>query len=351
MACSPPTPSAAASSPASPTAWQASYPMKRGSRRCSTIWRGISKHIWTWTGCTICRPVDAPDRLGESAANWRRGSVSISSMTGYARVSGEENGLGWAWEVKSVNGRGLDVRTRLPPGYDFLDLPVREAVQKRLKRGNVTVNLTITHKAQQGAVGVNEALLDQLLALSRRWQEKAPDLAAPRLDGLLALRGVLESGEAAEAAGEDSDTAKLLLAKCDKALVQLEAMRADEGKRLAEVLTDQLNEIAFLVTDAVGSAALDPVQLKARLRQQVALQLGKADVREELDRLGAHLTAARKMLAAAEPVGRKLDFLCQEFNREANTLCSKSNDIALTRIGLGLKAAIEQFREQVQNIE
>jgi len=291
-------------------------------------------------------------------------------MTGYARVSGEQHGLGWAWEVKSVNGRGLDVRTRLPPGYDFLDLPVREAVQKRLKRGNVTVNLTITHKAQQGAVAVNEALLDQLIALSRRWQEKAPDLAAPRLDGLLALRGVLESGEAAEAAGEDSDTAKLLLAECDKALVQLEAMRADEGKRLAEVLTDQLNEIAFLVTDAVGSAALDPVQLKARLRQQVAalleagapvsedrlaqevaLQLGKADVREELDRLGAHLTAARKMLAAAEPVGRKLDFLCQEFNREANTLCSKSNDIALTRIGLGLKAAIEQFREQVQNIE
>ncbi|HMA52394.1 MAG TPA: YicC/YloC family endoribonuclease [Magnetospirillaceae bacterium] len=296
--------------------------------------------------------------------------LSINSMTGYARVSGEQHGLGWAWEVKSVNGRGLDVRTRLPPGYDFLDLPVREAVQKRLKRGNVTVNLTITHKAQQGAVAVNEALLDQLIALSRRWQEKAPDLAAPRLDGLLALRGVLESGEAAEAAGEDSDTAKLLLAECDKALVQLEAMRADEGKRLAEVLTDQLNEIAFLVTDAVGSAALDPVQLKARLRQQVAalleagapvsedrlaqevaLQLGKADVREELDRLGAHLTAARKMLAAAEPVGRKLDFLCQEFNREANTLCSKSNDIALTRIGLGLKAAIEQFREQVQNIE
>lgn len=296
--------------------------------------------------------------------------LGINSMTGYARVSGEQSGLGWVWEVKSVNGRGLDVRTRLPPGYDFLDLPVRDAVQKRLKRGNVTVNLNITHKTQQGAVAVNEALLDQLIALSRRWQEKAPDLAAPRLDGLLGLRGVLENGEAAEAAGEDSEIAKLLLVECDKALAQLEAMRGDEGKRLAEVLTDHLNEIAFLVTDAVGSAALDPVQLKAKLRQsvaalleagapvsedrlaqEVALQLGRADVREELDRLGAHLTAARKMLASNEPVGRKLDFLCQEFNREANTLCSKSNDIALTRIGLGLKAAIEQFREQVQNIE
>ncbi len=296
--------------------------------------------------------------------------MSISSMTGYARVSGDQNGLSWVWEIKSVNGKGLDVRTRLPPGYDFLDLPVRDAVQKRLKRGNVTVNLNITHKTQASAVAVNEALLDQLIALSRRWQEKAPDLAAPRLDGLLALRGVLESGEAAEAASEDSEISKTLLTDCGKALVQLEAMRGDEGKRLGEVLTEQLNEIAFLVTDAVGSAALDPAQLKAKLRQQVAalleagapiseerlaqevaLQIGRADVREELDRLGAHLTAARKMLAATEPVGRKLDFLCQEFNREANTLCSKSNDIQLTRIGLGLKAAIEQFREQVQNIE
>jgi uncharacterized protein (TIGR00255 family) len=291
-------------------------------------------------------------------------------MTGYARVSGEENGLGWVWEVKSVNGRGLDVRTRLPPGYDFLDLTVRDAVLKRFKRGNITVNLSISHKSQQGSVAVNEVLLDQLVALARRWQEKAPDLAAPRLDGLLALRGVLESGDAAEPAGEETETAKTLLAQCDKALAQMETMRADEGKRLAEVLTGHLDEIALLVTDAMGSAALDPTQVKARLRQQVAalletgapvseerlaqevaLLLGKADVREELDRLSAHLTAARKMLASAEPVGRKLDFLCQEFNREANTLCSKANDIALTRIGLGLKAAIEQFREQVQNIE
>ena len=291
-------------------------------------------------------------------------------MTGYARVSGEENGLGWVWEVKSVNGRGLDVRTRLPSGYDFLDLPVRDAVQKRFKRGNITVNLAISHKAQQGPLAVNEVLLEQLVALSRRWQEMAPDLAPPRLDGLLSLRGVLEGAEAGDPAGEDAELSKTLLTQCDKALVQMETMRAEEGKRLAEVLTGLLDEIAYLVTDAISSAALDPDAVKAKLRQQVAtlmeaganlseerlaqevaLLLGKADVREELDRLSAHLTAARKMLTVAEPVGRKLDFLCQEFNREANTLCSKANDIALTRIGLGLKAAIEQFREQVQNIE
>ena len=291
-------------------------------------------------------------------------------MTGYARVNGEENGVAWVWEVKSVNGRGLDVRTRLPPGYDFLDLPVREAVQKRFKRGNITVNLAISQKTQQGVLTVNEALLDQLVALARRWHEKAPDLAPPRLDGLLALRGVLESDQSTETVADDSELSKTLLAQCDKALAQMETMRAEEGKRMSEVLTELLNEIAFLVTDAVSSAALDPNEMKAKLRQQVAtlieasanlseerlaqevaLLLGKADVREELDRLGAHLSAARKMLAAAEPVGRKLDFLCQEFNREANTLCSKANDIALTRIGLGLKAAIEQFREQVQNIE
>lgn len=292
-------------------------------------------------------------------------------MTGYARVSGEKSGIAWAWEVKSVNGRGLDVRTRLPAGYDFLDLPVREAVQKRFKRGNITVNLNISQKTQAGALTVNEALLDELVALTRRWREKAPDLAPPSLDGLLALRGVLESEQSAsDPATEESEIARTLLAQCDKALAQMETMRAEEGKRLAAVLTDLLNEIAFLVTDAVSSSALDPNELKAKLRQQVAtlmeananlseerlaqevaLMLGKADVREELDRLGAHLSAARKMLTAAEPVGRKLDFLCQEFNREANTLCSKANDIALTRIGLGLKAAIEQFREQVQNIE
>jgi len=291
-------------------------------------------------------------------------------MTGYARLNGERAGLAWVWEVKSVNGRGLELRTRLPNGFDFLDLPAREAVNKRFKRGNVTLSLNLTHKTQSGPLAINEVLLEQLVDLTRRWREKAPDLAAPSLDGLLALRGVLDAGESPQADAEDGELAQALLAGCDAALGQLAAMRQDEGKRLAAVLTGHLDEIAYLVTDAVSSAALDPAQLKAKLKtqvatllesganlseerlaQEVALLLGKADVREELDRLSAHITAARKMLDGGEPVGRKLDFLCQEFNREANTLCSKANDIGLTRIGLALKAAIEQFREQVQNIE
>jgi len=291
-------------------------------------------------------------------------------MTGYSRLSGEHAGLSWVWEAKSVNGRGLELRTRLPNGFDFLDLAVREAAQKRFKRGNITLSLTMTHKAQQGPLKINEALLEQLIELSLQWHEKAPGLMPPRVDGLLALRGVMESGESAEPDAEDGELAAALLAGCEKALGQMAAMRADEGKRLGAILTGLLDDIAYLVTDAVASSALDPAQLKAKLKtqmaalleaganlseerlaQEIALMISKADVREELDRLSAHLTAARKMLAADEPVGRKLDFLCQEFNREANTLCSKANDIGLTRIGLGLKAAIEQFREQVQNIE
>ena len=296
--------------------------------------------------------------------------MRLHSMTGYARLSGEDEGLGWIWEAKSVNGRGLELRTRLPNFFDFLDLPVREAAQKRFKRGNITLSLTITHRTRTAPLAVNEALLDQLIALTRRWRDKAPDLAPPSLDGLLALRGVMENPEGAELEAENAALGAALLRGCDQVLGQLAAMRADEGAKLGVVLSGLLDEIAALVADALSSAALDPAQLKTRLKtqlaalldsgltlseerlaQEVALLISKADVREELDRLSAHLTAARKMLGSDEPVGRKLDFLCQEFNREANTLCSKANDIGLTRIGLALKAAIEQFREQVQNIE
>ncbi len=296
--------------------------------------------------------------------------MTINSMTGYARQSGESSGLSWIWEAKSVNGRGLELRTRLPNGFDPLDLPVRDAAQKHFRRGNITLSLTLTFKAEQGPLLINRALLDQLIVLSGELRQRYPDLAPTRLDGLLGLRGVLESFETLPLNNDDAEINHLLLAGCDAVMVSLSAMRADEGKRLGAILTGLLDDIAFLVTDAVNSAALDPAQVRAKLKaqvatlleagaslseerlaQEVALIIGKADVREELDRLSAHITAARKMLSAPEPVGRKLDFLCQEFNREANTLCSKANDIGLTRIGLALKAAIEQFREQVQNIE
>jgi uncharacterized protein (TIGR00255 family) len=291
-------------------------------------------------------------------------------MTGYARQSGEAAGLSWIWEAKSVNGRGLELRTRLPNGFDQLDLPVRDAAQKYFRRGNITLSLTLTFKTEQGPLQINRPLLDQLIALSLDLQQRHPELAPTRLDGLLGVRGVMESFDALPLDNIDTDVNRQLLADCDAVLVNLSAMRADEGKRLGAILRGFLDEIAFLVTDAVNSAALDPAQVKAKLKsqvavlleagptlseerlaQEVAMVIGKADVREELDRLSAHITAARKMMGASEPVGRKLDFLCQEFNREANTLCSKANDIALTRIGLALKAAIEQFREQVQNIE
>lgn len=291
-------------------------------------------------------------------------------MTGYARSQGQREAFAWTWEVKSVNGRGLEMRTRLPAGYDFLDMPAREAVQKRFKRGSFNLSLNIVRTQEAGQLNVNEAVLAQYIELARRWQEKVPGLEAPRLDGLLSLRGVLEAGDAEEDQAALEARGAAILQAFGQALDALAAMRAAEGGRLRAVLEGHLSEITDLVRRAEGLAALDPEAIKERLRQQVlalldavpvlpedrlaqeaALIAAKADVREELDRLKAHLAAAREMLASGEAVGRKLDFLCQEFNREANTLCSKANDVELTRIGLALKAVIEQFREQVQNIE
>ncbi|PKU26257.1 YicC family protein [Telmatospirillum siberiense] len=296
--------------------------------------------------------------------------MSVNSMTGYARTQGQDDAVTWIWEVKSVNGRGLEMRARLPAGYDHLDLPVRDAVQKRFKRGNLSISLNIDRVRKDAPLAVNEAVLAQYVAVARRWHEKAPDLGLPRIDGLLALKGVLEVGEEDVPPEVEERRSKALLEGFRQTLEAMAAMRAAEGRRLAEVLGGHLTEINALVERAESLGSFDPLTIKERLRlqitalldavpalseerlaQEAALLAAKADVREELDRLKAHLAAAREMLAAGEAVGRKLDFLCQEFNREANTLCSKANDIELTRIGLALKAIIEQFREQVQNIE
>jgi len=296
--------------------------------------------------------------------------VTLNSMTGYARSQGQDADVSWVWELKTVNGRGLELRLRLPPGYDVLDLPAREAVQKALKRGNVNINLNVTKLQKASGIAVNEVVLEQYVQLARTWEVKA-GLAPASMDGLLALRGVLESaGEVEDNPASIEARSTVLKKSLDEALKALAQMRAAEGRRLLEVLSGQLDEIASLVQQAEGSAALDPAAIKERLRQQVlalldavptlnedrlaqeaALIAAKADVREELDRLHAHMAAAREMLASGEAVGRKLDFLCQEFNREANTLCSKAGEVELTRIGLALKVVIEQFREQVQNIE
>ena len=290
-------------------------------------------------------------------------------MTGFARTEGEEGGLAWAWEVKSVNGKGLDLRLRLPPGHDHLELPLRNLAAARLKRGNVSVSLALEKRAAAASLRINRAVLDQVVALLRGLEGEI-DAAPPRLDGLLAIRGVVETAEEAETPELRERRDAALLGSAERALESLVVTRAAEGARLADILARRLDEIAALVHDAETSAAAQPAALKARLKelvaalletgaalpeerlaQEAALLVGRADVREELDRLTAHIAAARDLLAEGVGVGRRFDFLCQEFNREANTLCSKSADLELTRIGLALKSSIEQLREQVQNVE
>lgn len=298
------------------------------------------------------------------------GRVPISSMTGFARQEGHDDACSWAWEVRSVNGRGLDVRCRLPAGFEALEQPSREKVAKRFRRGNVQLALTVISRRAEGILRVNHEALDQVLALVAEVRRRLPEAQAPTVDGLLALKGVIETVEPEQNAEEQAAREARILVDLDTAIDALAAMRAEEGERLAKVLLDQLDTIAELCGNAEALAATQPAAILERLKTQVAalmdavpalpadrlvqeaaLLAAKADMREELDRLKAHGAAARALIASGEGAGRRLDFLCQEFNREANTLCSKSTDVELTRVGLDLKAVIEQFREQVQNIE
>jgi uncharacterized protein (TIGR00255 family) len=290
-------------------------------------------------------------------------------MTGFARRDGGDESVGWTWEIKSVNGRSLDVRARLPQGYDSLDPVVRGAVTAACARGNVQVNLSMKRGSAPLQLQVNEELLEQVLALMARLEART-QAAPPRLDGILALRGVLEAVEEEEASEQQAARLAALQSDLEAALEALLAMRAAEGARLLGMVRGHIDEIERLAKAARDCAATQPEALRQRLKEQIALLreestgvaeerlaqelallAAKADVREELDRLAAHVEAARELLDQGGAVGRKLDFLCQEFNREANTLCSKSVDVQLTRIGLDLKSSIEQLREQVQNIE
>ncbi len=294
-------------------------------------------------------------------------------MTGYARAEGRDAQISWVWEAKSVNGRGLEIRCRLAFGHDALEVYAREAAARRLKRGNVQLSLSVSRVGEQSQVQVNTPLLAQLLSMCKEWEGRFPGVAPARLDGLLAIKGVLEPVVDAER-GETEESRRAretaMKATLDSMLDQLAAMRNDEGGRIGAVLTSQLDEIAALSVRAGECAALRPDAIRDRFRaqlaavleaaptlaeervaQEVALLVVKADVREELDRLKAHVEAARQLIGQGGAIGRKLDFLAQEFNREANTLCSKSSDVELTRVGLDLKAVIDQFKEQVQNIE
>ncbi|HYX00738.1 MAG TPA: YicC/YloC family endoribonuclease [Reyranella sp.] len=294
-------------------------------------------------------------------------------MTGYARAQGSDERRRWVWEARSVNGRNLEIRCRVPQGFDRLENPARTAVGGRLKRGNVSLTLTVASERQGTALRINRALLAELGTLVEEVR-RTTGAAAPTADGLLRVRGVIEEedeGVESEAAMAALD--KALAATLDEVLRALVAARQAEGRALALVIERHVDEIEALCTRAAdrATAQIDTVRTRfdaqlaelldrapplseERFAQEVALLVGKADVREELDRLAAHIVQARTLLAEARPdnpVGRKFDFLCQEFNREANTLCSKSADIELTRIGIDLKGAIERLREQVQNVE
>ena len=291
-------------------------------------------------------------------------------MTGFARVQGQQESRAWTWEARSVNGRSLDVRCRLPTGFEDLDQPVRERAHTRFRRGNINVTLLLAWTESHAGVRVNRQVLDEIIAILPEIAKRLPGVRPPSLDGLLAARGVLEAKEE-----ELSDAARealmgALLAGLDEALLKLHAMRREEGARLATALAEHVREIERLSAAAENLAAAQRPAIENRLRgqvaellgtfpalpedrlaQEVALLMTKLDAREEIDRLKSHVEGALALMASPEAVGRKLEFLCQEFNREANTLCSKSADVELTRIGIEIKTAIDRLREQVQNIE
>ena len=290
-------------------------------------------------------------------------------MTGFARQEGGHGGVSWTWEIKSVNGKSLDQRCRLPAGYEELEAKARHATAERFARGNFQISLNMGTPDRPVSFRVNEALLDQLLALAGALKDRK-EAEAPRLDGLLAVRGVVEAVEEEEDEAARAARMQVLAADLNRTLDALAEVRRAEGARLAALAEGHLDSIARSVAAAEASAAAQPEALRRRLKdqleelletapalpeerlaQEAAILITKADVREEIDRLEAHIAAARELLAGNGPIGRRLDFLCQEFNREANTLCSKAADVELTRVGLELKTVIDQLREQVQNLE
>lgn len=295
--------------------------------------------------------------------------MTLKSMTGFGRTDGVHGDISWFWELRSVNGRSLDLRLRLPSGLERLEAGTRSLCQENLARGNCTINLGIKREAGKMDIRLNDVALAQALAVAQRAQGLT-DLAPASLDTLLAMRGVVESVEPEESEQQQVSLTEALLAGLAAALDQLVEARAAEGERLQRVIDKQLASIEELVMRATDEVARQPEVFGARLREQIArlsdvgatfeperlhqealLLATKADIQEELDRLRAHVAAANELIASGQPAGRKLEFLAQEFNREANTICSKASGIDISRTGLELKTVIDQLREQVQNIE
>jgi uncharacterized protein (TIGR00255 family) len=295
--------------------------------------------------------------------------MTLKSMTGFARADGVSGDTSWHWEARSVNGRTLELRLRLPTGFEDLEITARSLGQQKLARGNCAINLWVKRELGRTEIRLNETALRQAKAVADRAQELT-GLKHARLDTLLGMRGVVETAEAEESEEAQAALNQAMIASLTLALDELVRARESEGARLQVVIEEQLAAIAGLVDSVAHAAARRPEAIASRLAEQIArltetsstldpdrlhqeaiLMAAKADIQEELDRLRAHVAAAKDRIGSDQPVGRKFEFLAQEFNREANTVCSKATDIETTRIGLELKTVIGQLREQIQNIE
>ncbi len=295
--------------------------------------------------------------------------MAVSSMTGFARAAGANGAWRWAFELKTVNAKGLDVRLRMAPPFDRVEAEARQRLGKALARGTCFATLSAQREGSARAPRIDEAALAALAAAARAAAEKA-GLAPPTMDGLLAVRGVVEIAEAEDDEAAIAAACAGAMASLDEALMALAAARRAEGEALGRVMRERLDGIESLTLAADANPARKPEAIRARLAESVAalidsgrgfdenrlhqeaiLLASKADIREELDRLKTHVAAARALIEEGGAIGRRLDFLSQEFSREASTLCAKANDVSLTAQGLELRAQIEQFREQAQNIE
>jgi uncharacterized protein (TIGR00255 family) len=295
--------------------------------------------------------------------------MALSSMTGFARGQGVAGAYGWVWEIRSVNAKGMDLRLRLPPGWDAIEPPLRARAAEVLARGTLHATLNVDREGAAPVVKVNEEVLQAVIGTLNSLADRI-EAEPARLDGILAIKGVIEVTDAAEREDERAAAQAVVIKGFDATLADLTKMRRHEGEALGRVLGTRLHEISTLVARAEAAPGRKPEAIKARLAEQIAtllesserfdadrlhqeaiLMASKADVREELDRLVAHVAQATKMIRDGGAIGRRLDFLAQELNRETNTLCAKANDLELTNIGLELKSLVEQFREQVQNLE
>jgi uncharacterized protein (TIGR00255 family) len=295
--------------------------------------------------------------------------MPLSSMTGFARSHGASGPYAFEWELKSVNAKGFDLRMRLPPGWDELEALAKKRAGELLSRGTVYANLNVKRTGAVSTVRINEEVLGSIVKVAGVLAGKI-DAVAPSIDGLLAIKGVIEVVEPESNDAEDRAAKAAAAAAFEQALADLVKMRQREGMTLGQILSQRMDEFEKLAKKAEAAPGRKPEAIRARLAEQIAALLeaserfdsdrlnqeaimmaAKADIREELDRIASHISQAREMIGKGGPVGRRLDFLAQEFNREVNTCCSKSNDLELTNTGLEMKNVVEQFREQVQNLE